>query len=519
MAHWPLDCNIVFASDPWGIYFSSRGGLDGILTYVLAALDDGNRPDRSSIGGHMHLTRKHLFLAAAIGTYILVHTPNASPDQFTVPVIYYTLPNGLRVVLSADHTAPTVVTAVYYRIGFRIEPKDRTGFAHLFEHMMFQGSQNLGKMEFIRLVQQNGGILNGSTRFDFTNYFELLPANKLETALWAEADRMKGLAITDENLKNQQGVVGNEVKVNVLNQPYGGFPWLWIPQYANTNWYNSHNFYGELKDIEAATLDEVQRFFKTYYAPNNAALALVGDFEPETAQTLVEKYFGPIPKSDVPAAPDLTEPRQEKEIRATRKDALANRPALAFGYHMPSRNTPQYYAMGLLDQMLTQGDDSFFYQELVKRHGYTGEISGGINVDLGAMFDYDGPMLWTTYLTHDPGVTADQIMASVDSVISSLQSKPVEQKLLDRNLTKMRSYIYDSMVRFGGFGRANMLACFALFDNDPSEINALESNFRKVTPEVIQETAREYLRKTNRTVLVLEPGATKAAAASAGGER
>ncbi|HEV2379770.1 MAG TPA: pitrilysin family protein [Terriglobia bacterium] len=480
----------------------------------------------SGIGADMDLRRKHLSLAVLIGTGILLHGTgvpvqgqSASHDSFTVPVVYYTLPNGLRVVLSPDHTAPTVVTALYYRIGFRIEPKDRTGFAHLFEHMMFQGSKNLGKMQFIRLVQENGGILNGSTRFDFTNYFELLPANKLETALWAEADRMKGLAITEENLKNQQGVVENEVKVNVLNQPYGGFPWLWIPQYANANWYNSHNFYGELKDIEAAELEDVQKFFKTYYAPNNAALAIVGDFEPEAAKGMVEKYFSAIPKSDVPPPPDLTEPRQEKEIRATRKDPVANRPALAFAYHMPPRNTPQYYAMGLLDQMLTQGDDSLLYGELVKKRGYTGQISGGINVDLGDMFDYYGPMLWTTYLIHDSSATADQIMASVDSVIDSLQSKPVDQKLLERDLTKMRSYIYDSISQFGGFGRANMLACFALFDNDPSRINSLEDNFRKVTPEVIQSTAREYLRKTNRTVLVLEPGATKPAAASKGGGR
>jgi len=303
----------------------------------------------------MPLRREYFFLAALLGSGVLLHAQAGGADQFTVPVTYYTLPNGLRVVLSVDHTAPTVVTAIYYRIGFRIEPRDRTGFAHLFEHMMFQGSQNLGKMQFIRLVQQNGGILNGSTRFDFTNYFEVLPANKLETALWAEADRMKGLAITDENLTNQKGVVENEVKVNVLNQPYGGFPWLWMPQYANTNWYNSHNFYGELKDIEAAKLDEVLKFFKTYYAPNNAALVIVGDFEPEEAKGFVEKYFGPIPKSEVPPVPDLTEPRQEKEIKAEQKDPLANRPALAFAYHMPARNTPEYYAMGLLDQIARAG--------------------------------------------------------------------------------------------------------------------------------------------------------------------
>ena len=423
-----------------------------------------------------------------------------------MPITYYKLPNGLRVILSPDDTAPTVVAAVYYRIGFRVEPKDRTGFAHLFEHMMFQGSQNLGKMEFIRLVQQNGGVLNGSTRFDFTNYFELLPSNKLETALWAEADRMKGLAITDENLKNQQDVVINEVKNAVLNQPYGGFPWLWMPQYANSNWYNSHNFYGELKDIEAATLADVQAFFKTYYAPNNAALAIVGDFDPGEATAMIAKYFAAIAPADLPPPPDLSEPRQEEEKTATRQDPLANRPALAFSYHMPPRNSPEYFAMGLLDQMLVQGDDSLLYQELVKKHGFTGEVAGAIN-ELGNMFDYDGPMLWTTSLFHDADVQPEQILAAVDTVIESLRSKPVEQSLVDRSITKMRSYLYDTLTQFGGFGRADLMACYALFDDDPSRIDSLESEFRKVTPQLVESTAREYLRKTNRTVLLIDPGA------------
>jgi predicted Zn-dependent peptidase len=423
-----------------------------------------------------------------------------------VPITYYKLPNGLRVILSPDFTAPTVVTAVYYRIGFRVEPRGRTGFAHLFEHMMFQGSQNLGKMEFIRLVQQNGGILNGSTRFDFTNYFELLPSNKLETALWAEADRMKGLAITDENLKNQQSVVINEVKMNILNQPYGGFPWLWMPQYANENWYNSHNFYGELKDIEAATLTDVQAFFKTYYAPNNAALAIVGDFDPEQAAQMVARYFAGIAPASLPPVPDVAEPRQEKEKAATRQDPLANRPALAFSYHMPPRNSPEYFAMGLLDQMLAQGDDSLLYEELVKKHGFTGGVSGAIN-ELGNMFDYDGPMLWTASLFHDADVKPQQILAVVDSVIDGLQSRPVEQSLLDRSITKMRSSLYDTMTQFGGFGSADLMACYALFDDDPARVDTLESEFRKVTPQLVELTAREYLRKTNRTVLMIEPGA------------
>src|ERR1700688_649835 len=217
-------------------------------------------------GGKMLLTIKRAarVLAIVVAAILASLTPaNAVPDnppEFKVPVEYYKLPNGLRVVLSPDHTSPIICLGVYYHIGFRIEPRDRTGFAHLFEHMMFQGSQNLGKMEFIKLVQQNGGILNGSTRFDFTNYFETLPANKLETALWAEADRMGGLAVNEDNLKNQQGVVGKEVKGNGLNHPVGRFPVLGMAEFGYHKWVQRAQFLGRLKDIEGATLPEVQAF-------------------------------------------------------------------------------------------------------------------------------------------------------------------------------------------------------------------------------------------------------------------
>jgi predicted Zn-dependent peptidase len=263
-----------------------------------------------------------------------------------IPVDYYKLDNGLKVVLSQDKTAPIIAVGVYYNIGFRIEPKDRTGFAHLFEHMMFQGSKNLGKMEFIKLVQQNGGVLNGSTRFDFTNYYEVMPSHKLETALWAEADRMKGLAVTQDNLVNQQGVVKNEVKVNVLNQPYGGFPWLDMPQYANENWYNAHNFYGDLADLDSAKLEDVASFFKTYYSPNNAVIVVVGDFEAGDAKKWIAKYFTDIPSATIPKLGDISEPRQEKEKRFVKEDKLANKPAIGIAYKMPDKHTPEYYAMG-----------------------------------------------------------------------------------------------------------------------------------------------------------------------------
>ena len=425
-----------------------------------------------------------------------------------VPVTYYKLSNGLKVVLSPDRTAPIIGVAVYYNIGFRIEPKNRTGFAHLFEHMMFQGSENLGKMEFIQLVQKNGGILNGSTRFDFTNYFEVMPAHKLETALWAEADRMKGLKITQENLTNQQGVVKNEVKVNVLNQPYGGFPWLDMPQYANENWYNAHNFYGDLADLDSAKLEDVASFFKTFYSPNNAALVVTGDFVIEDAKKWIDKYFMKIPAVDLPAKPDLTEPVQQKEKRFTKEDKLAKKPALAVGYKMPERNSPEYFAMGLIDQMLVKGQDSRLYELLVQKKGYTSSVSGGINIGLGNMYDYNGPMLWVSNVTYDSTITSDAVLSQYDQAIESI--KNVSEDDLKLAMVKLRSSLYDAMAGQFGIGKINLLACFALFDDNPERINSLESEFKKITPEMIRKTAEKYLAPTNRTILIIEPKAPKA---------
>jgi zinc protease len=448
-----------------------------------------------------YLSRLGLAITAVL---LMACYQSQEPSGFQVPVEYYQLDNGLKVVLSENKESPTVVVAVYYNIGFRIEPRNRTGFAHLFEHMMFQGSQNLGKMEFIKLVQTNGGVLNGSTRFDFTNYFEIMPAHKLETALWAEADRMRGLDITQENLTNQQGVVKNEVKVNVLNQPYGGFPWLDMPQYANENWYNAHNFYGDLADLDSARLEDVESFFKTYYAPNNAALAIVGNFDATETKAWVEKYFGDIPSAELPPKPDISEPRQTEEKRFTKKDNLANKPALAVAYKMPDRNTPEYYAMGLLDQLLVQGNDSKLYQRIVQDKGYAGNVSGGINF-LGNMFNYNGPMLWMISLIHDDNVHPDSIIHQLNEAIAELDT--LDQQALDHAIVKMRSDLYDNLGSLYGFGTADLLASFALFDDDPARINTLEDEFRKVTPEIIRNTAKEFLRPTNRTILILEPGA------------
>lgn len=436
----------------------------------------------------------------------------AAAAEFKAPIVYETLDNGLKVVISEDHSVPTTTIGVYYGIGFRIEPQDRTGFAHLFEHMMFQGSANLGKAEFIKLVNQNGGILNGSTRFDFTNYFEVVPSNMTETFLWAEADRMRGLAITQENLTNQQGVVKNEVKVNVLNRPYGGFPWLDLPQLANTNWYNAHNFYGDLEDLDAATLEDVAKFFDDFYAPNNAVLVVAGDVDPRQTMAWVKTYFGGItPSADIPR-PDISEPRQEAEKRSEKIDRLAPQPALAFAWHAPEKGTPEWRAMVILTALLIQGDDSRLHRKLVEQKGYASSVNGGINWPLGNAYNYNGPILLSGYLIHDARHAPDAIIADIDAIVADLQANLVSAEELARAKTKMRSSLYDALGDGNRIGLVDLLATAALFHDDPAQVNRLESELMAVTPEMIRDVAKEYLRTTNRSIITLKPGAAAAAA-------
>lgn len=463
-----------------------------------------------------------LALAGAALPLGLAATPAAAREaqqKLSVEMQYYTLPNGLRVVLAKDTISPTVTVGVYYGIGFRIEPKERTGFAHLFEHLLFQGSKNAPKGVHISTISNAGGILNGSTRFDFTNYFEVVPSNALERMLWLEADRMASPVINDEVLKNQQGVVGNEVKVNVLNQPYSTWPWIDLPMLANTNWYNSHNFYGELKEIEAATVADATQFHDAFYKPSNAVLVVAGDIDYAATKAMVEKYFGWMPKSAPVKLPDISEPRQTAEKFKSRVDRLAPKPGWAVGYHVPARGTPEWYAMGLIDQMLVKGQDSRLYRKLVAETGIAGEVGGGINFPLGNMFNYQGPMLWSFNFTHDANRSRDEIKAAVDSVIEDLRTKPVSAEELARARTKMRSSLYSTIDGTGRIGLIDLLAVYALFDNDPNKVNQIEDGFAKVTPALIQKTAQEYLRSTNRSIYAIDPGAAPAAAPKPAGAK
>ena len=470
-------------------------------------------------------------LAAAIGALTLAacqpadtgnsagteHAANTTSETvstgFQVDVSYHELDNGLRIVLSEDHTVPTATVAVYYGVGFRNEPRGRTGFAHLFEHLMFQGSRNLPHGAFDTLIYGSGGVNNGSTRYDFTNYFEVVPSNALEAVLWAEADRMAFPNLSEDQLNNQREVVRNEVFVNVINQPYGGWIWIDLPMAANENWHNAHNFYGDLTDLDAASLEDAQAFFDQFYAPNNAVVVVAGDINKEETLAQIETYFGHIPAGDALPEIDVSEPRQEEEKFASQVDDLANQPALAVGYHMPERGTPEYYAMTIIDQLLVQGDDSLLTASLVNEEGYASGVFGGINL-LGNAFNYNGPMLWTVGLIHDSEFTVSEVMGTLDTTIEGIRTTPVSAADVERARTKILSQFYSTVDTSTRFGLVDLLASFALFDDDPSRINRITEGFEQVTPELILSTAQEYLRPTNRTVLEVrlaegEDGATE----------
>jgi zinc protease len=455
-------------------------------------------------------------LAACLAAVFGVATPGAQPgttsSKFSVPVVYRTLPNGLRVVVSENHSAPVVVVEVMYRIGFRIEPKGRTGFAHLFEHMMFQGSEHIGKFEHVRIVNENGGILNGSTRFDHTNYFEVMPSNALEIAMYLEADRMRSLKITPETLQNQKDVVSEEVRVNVLNQPYGAFEWLGLPQKANTNWYNAHNFYGDLSELEAATLDDVKKFFDTYYAPNNAVLVVTGDVTVDEVMRLAEKHFGGIPRRPLPPRPDISEPPQMAEKSFVEKDKLARTPAVAFGYHLPERMTKDFFALSLLDPLLVSDESAKLYQALVKENQIASAVSGGFNYGLGNNFDYNGPMLYTFRVDYRPDMTGADVLKVVDKVIGAVQEHGITDEELQQAKINFRSQFLENLEGgiIPGFGRADLLAALALYDDAPNRINTILADLDKVTAVEVRDAARKYLVPTNRTVIDRVPeGGTK----------
>ncbi len=407
----------------------------------------------------------------------------------------YTLSNGLRVVLNVDNSMPVVSVAVYYNVGSRNEREGRTGFAHLFEHMMFQGSENVPKAGHFQFIMKAGGTMNGTTSSERTNYYETLPANQLPLALWLESDRMRSLAVTQENLDNQREAVKEEKRLRYDNQPYGQIFDL-INEMIYCNFANSHSTIGSMEHLDDATVEDVQEFFRVYYAPNNAVLTLSGAFESLTAKGLVDTYFGDIPTQALPPPLDVSE---TVDVAATYKqweDKLAPFPAFLLGWKIPPRRSSEFRALYLAGKILYDGDSSRLYQKLVKGEeaviqlfGFTDERRGPSSIFVGAI--------------PKPEKDLSKIRETIMNEIHDLASHgPTAEEM-----EKIENQLVNDAVRMrqSSLSRAQQISEFALYDNDPTLVNAELDELLTVTAEQIRHAVGVHLNTENRSLLDVVP--------------
>jgi zinc protease len=408
-----------------------------------------------------------------------------------IPIEQYTLKNGLRVVLSKDNSVPVVSVAVYYDVGARNEKKGRTGFAHLFEHMMFQGSENVKKAEHFQYVEKVGGSLNGSTFTDKTNYYESVPANQLPVALWLESDRMRSLKINKENLDNQKEAVKEEKRLRRDNQPYGQVFDL-VTEMTYKNFSNSHSTIGSMDDLNAASVDDVAEFFRIYYAPNNAVLVICGSFETTEAKALIEKYFATIPSQPKPDPVDVTEPTEVAEKTRTFVDKLAPFPAFLMSWKIPARNTPEYKALSLAGKLLYEGESSRLYLKLVKGEESVLQLFGFNDTRRGPSSALIGAI-------PKPGKDSKQIrQAMLDEIKNMAMNGPTAEEM-----QKLRNQLLNEQVqgRQTSLFRSMRIAEATLFDGDPNMVNTELDELLKITPEQIKAAVNTYLNTDNRANL------------------
>jgi len=407
----------------------------------------------------------------------------------------YRLGNGLRVVLNPDGAIPVVSIAVYYNVGSRNEREGRTGFAHLFEHMMFQGSENVGKAEHFQFIMKAGGTMNGTTSSERTNYFETLPADQLPLGLWLESDRMRSLAVTQENLDNQRDAVKEEKRLRYDNQPYGKiFDILGSMVYKN--FANAHSTIGSMEDLDDATVDDIREFFRIYYAPNNAVIALSGAFDIEETKRLIDKYFVSISSQPDPPSLDVSEPEEVAEIYRKYEDKLAPLPAFLMGWKIPPRRTPENNALFLAGKLLYDGDSSRLYQRLVKGEesitqlfGFTDERRGPSGIVIGAIPKPDNDL--------------DKIRQTIVSEIRQIASNGPS----DDEMEKLRNQLMKGEVRSrqSSLSRAQNIAEYTLYDGNPNLINSEIRELLDITSEQIKSAANRYLNTDNRSLLDIVP--------------
>lgn len=447
--------------------------------------------------------RWNVLLVAAL----LCSAPALGAEAVRVPHLNFTdqhLSNGLRVIIAPDHSAPVFGIAVTYNVGARNERPGRTGFAHLFEHMMFQGSANVGKGEHMILIQNNGGGMNGTTNEDRTNYFEILPKNQLDLALFLEADRMRSLSVNQANLDNQRNAVQEERRLGVDNQPYGK-AYLEIDNLAYDLFAYKHSVIGQMRDLDNATLQDVKDFFRIYYAPNNAVLTLVGDLDPAEALEKVKKYFGEIPSQPAPPKVDLTEPPHYGKRSETIEDPLARLPMVLMAYHVPRGDTPDNYALRVLGNILSTGESSRLYQHLVKEK----QLATNVQTQVDARI---GPSLFYVWAMPRPGVEPADLVKAIEGEIEAVQKDGVTAHEMEKARAQFRRGEIQS--RQSDLYTAIRLGHYAVYFNDPDLINTIFDKINAVTPDQIQAAARKYLVPTEEAVVTDLPAVPKEAPAA-----
>ena len=432
-----------------------------------------------------------------------------------IPHVQFTderLDNGMRLVIAEDHLAPVAAVNIWYNVGSRHEVQGKTGFAHLFEHVMFQGSRNVGKAEHIAIVQAAGGVMNGTTWFERTNYFETMPSHQLELALWLEADRMGTLleALSLENLDNQREVVKNEKRWAYDNQPYGSFFERLLAQLYPPGHPYRHPTIGSMEDLDAASLEDVQEFFRTYYAPNNAVMAVVGDLDPAKVRDWVSLYFEPIPAG--PAIPPLIDVNLALTLGGTRRETVPDRvelPRVHLGYRAPLLGDQRLYALELAARILAGGKGSRLHRRLVRNDRIAQDV---------AMFPMGfagGASLLIGEATARPGVDPARVEATLLDEIERLRSEPVSEDELERAKALTETEMLGELQRVESV--ADSLAMWATLFDDPGLINEQLERYLAVTVPDLREAAAEALDPDNLAVLTYVPESAGAASAGSGG--
>lgn len=432
----------------------------------------------------------------AIGALLAISS-FAQDKTKKIEFVEYDLDNGMHVILHEDHTTPIVAVSVLYHVGSKNEDPSRTGFAHFFEHLLFEGSENIDRGEFFKIVQGNGGVLNANTSFDRTFYYEVLPSNQLKLGLWLESERMLHAKIDEKGVETQRGVVKEELKQRNENTPYGTIlnetfahafvehPYRWTPG-------------GSPEYINQAELSEFMDFYNTFYVPNNATLSIAGDIDIKETKKWVEEYFGDIPKGtkEIPR-PTIEEPKKTAEVRDTVYDNI-QLPAVVMGYHMPKQGEADYYAMSMLSQLLSQGESSRF-QKVIKDEKQKALFVGAFPIPT------EDPGLALMFGITNMGVPPIELEEAMNTEIEKVKNELISEE----EFKKLQNQVENDFVTANSTvrGLAENLANYAVYFGDANLVNTEIDRYMKVTREDIKDVANKYLNDNNRVVLYYLPKA------------